>query len=357
MSARALASCLLAACSSAPTVDIAGLAALPPLPYSVLLTGGAFLVPPPGAGEGVLARTYALTEPEAFALAQVGEVLLRARVFAATAVDPRPPPERRLLASLSGERTDPHTPDLQQFLDGARDAGHDLLLVVEQLRDGPIDVQGINGQWPVTVLTWFMVGLGMLIPDHTYESRASLRVSVRDVQSGGVLYEQVLSGGPIDLSLIDRSDALGLVESIVVPPFWVGDADEQVLGQVRAIATRRLLESLARQLKSVDASERITERQAAHISVSAAQDRLVVAVNAQQPLSFLRLRVDGAPLPLPAATGFERALLDSVQQDGTRWRYTAPLMLPAGAHMLQVLVQTVGGRVSSTTAVLRETAR
>src|SRR5690606_15567341 len=136
----------------------------------------------------------------------------------------------------------------------------------------PVEKLGINGQWPITAAVWLMLGLGLVIPDHSFESRANLRVSLHEAQTGTVVHDTVLSGGAVDLSLVERTDFLGLVTSILVPPFWVGDDDRRVENNVRDTATRRLLESTARQLKSVEVSERIDERMPAQVAITARGD-------------------------------------------------------------------------------------
>jgi hypothetical protein len=245
---------------------------------------------------------------------------------------------------------------LQQFLRDARAAGHDLLLVVEQLQDGPVEQQGMNGQWPITFVTWILVGLGLVIPDHTYESRAALRVSLRDVQTGQLLYLTVLNAGPVNLSLVERTDTLGLVESILVPPFWVGDDQENVLDNVRGITEQRLLVSLARQVKSVDVQERLKEQSVATVQVQPQAGGLLLQVDAREHLSFVRLRLDDQAVPEAVVRPFESELLASAQpRDGGVIRYQAVYGGPRNGERLQVLLQSVAGRSASVTLSLAET--
>jgi hypothetical protein len=345
---------LLAGCSSTALSDLPDLAGRPPFPYSVFVTGGAFVRSTVDAQAPPLARTYrGDAAAEAFPLALVADVLERGRVYVRTQLDERPSAVRARTASFgeagAGEAADAGG---REFLDAVRDAGHDFLLVVEELRDGPVEQQGINGQWPVTAATWLMVGLGMLIPDHTYESRAALRVSLREVQTGRTVYEQVLSGGPVDLALLDRTGVLGLVTSIVVPPFWVADDPAKVEAHVREISTRRLLESLARQMKSVDARERVRVSVPVGIEVVPVRGGVRVRVDSSEALSFVRLRRDGDGVPAAAASAFEAELLASARAHDAWLRAEADLPLAGHGRLLQVLVQTVAGRVASVTVEL-----
>ena len=78
---------LLSACATSPSADIAALAEQDPLPYSVLVTGGAFVQSDnrDDAPAGVLSRTFAnVTDAnEAIPLHKLTETLRAARVFVA----------------------------------------------------------------------------------------------------------------------------------------------------------------------------------------------------------------------------------------------------------------------------------
>lgn len=345
---------VLPACRGTGLTDLSGLAEKPPLPYSVLVSGGAFVVSRAKPDQPVLAQTYRMTSelPEAFALESIVEVLVRARVFVRTVQDPADAAERAWIAGYLDGAIAP--PRRQQRMQEARNAGHDFLLVVERLQDGPVDKLGVNGQWPITAAVWLMLGLGLVIPDHSYESRADLRVSLHEVQTGTVVYDTVLSGGSVDLSLAERTDLLGLLTSILVPPFWVGDDDQRVAANVRDAATRRLLESLARQLKTVEVLARIDERVPARVRVERLEGVLVVSVEARESLSYVRMRIDDAPVMDSEFADFERRLLRSVRhQDGILFYQADYPLLPSGAR-LQVLVQTVAGRAASVTVARSE---
>ena len=184
-----------AACQSTAS-ELSGLAELAPLHYAVLVTGGAFLT---GSGDGgtFVALSDVAVEvagDEPIAIEEVVGVLDEGRVFRRVSVDLDEARRRRLCERLASGT--PVT-DMQDILQQARDDGFDFLLVVEELQDGPIEAQGINGRWPVTFSTWLLLGIGALIPDHTFESRATLRVSVRDLQTGRPMHDALLNSGPI----------------------------------------------------------------------------------------------------------------------------------------------------------------
>lgn len=343
----------LLGCQS-PSGELRGLADQPPLDCAVLVTGGAFLERLPArAGTFAAAETPgeggtdggAAAADEPIPIEAVLDVLQRGRVFQRVAVDPDAGHRRRVRGELlPGAGND----ELLQFLRQARDDGFDLLLVVEQLQDGPIDNQGTNSRWPLTFATWILLGVGLLIPDRTFESRATLKITVRDLQTGLVLDDQLKVAGPIDLALTERTDAWGLLMSILVPPFWVGDAPEVVSDSVRDVTQRRLLLSLARDLKSEPTRQRLRERAAASLTLLDSPAGPKVTVQSFEGLSVVRLRCEGAVDPAEVAA-FERALLESVQRDGRRYRYEAAVPPGVGAARFQVLVGTIRGGVASAT--------
>jgi hypothetical protein len=322
------------------------------------VTGGAFVRPTVEANDG---RPTAVTfggdteSPgrEAFDLAVFADVLERGRVFVRTAVDQRGVGPRHQLASL-GRRASAHDREAQSMLAEARAHGHDLLLVVQSLNDGPVESRGINGQWPVTLAVWLLLGLGVVIPDHTYESRASLQIVLRDLETGAEIDSIALGGGPIDLALIDRTDVWGLLTSIIIPPFWVGDDPERVVRRVREASTERLLVTAAQRLKSVDVLERIRAATPADIGLRRTGEGMRVEVSAREALSFARLRAEPGGVDPAALERFSDELLASLDRGAGGLRYSALLPAAAASERVQVLVQTVAGRVASVTFALRE---
>jgi hypothetical protein len=339
----------ISACQS-PSSELRGLAARPPLDYAVLVTGGAWLQPTEASGAGTFATedsadgaTELPSDTEPIAVTEVISALQEGAVFRRVAGDDdaHRARVRELLASRRAE------PALLDFLQDARDRGFDMLLVVEGLQDNAIDAQGVNGRWPVTMLTWLLLGIGVFIPDHTFESGVTLRVTLRDLETGGVLADTISSAGPIDLSLMERGSALGLVSSILVPPFWVPDDDGRVTRAVRDYTQRRLLLSLARELKSEPIRQRL--RAVAVAALSLPREG-VVAVDSREALSAVRIRAH-AWLSDEAAAAFEQSLVASMRRQGDRYLYESAL--PEGVDpsrmRVQVLVATVAGSVASAT--------
>lgn len=320
--------------------ELRGLADRAPLDYSVLVTGGAWLQP---AASGVVG-TFGVggnvaSQAEPLAIGEIVQALREGAVFRKVDVDledHRAAVRDQFASRRSG-------PELLEFLQDARDRGFDLLLVVEGLQDDAIEAQGVNGRWPVTFLTWFLLGIGAFIPDHTFETGVTLRVTLRDLQTGATLAEAISSAGPIDLSLVERSSAAGIVSSILVPPFWVPDDDDRVADEVRGFTQRRLLVALARELKSEPMRLRL--RRGAVASIALAREGMVV-VESTEALREARLRfADGSSAA--GVDAFSRELLDSLRRDGERFVYEA--RLPRGAGPAQVLVATIAGNVASAT--------
>ena len=335
-----------AGCQSTGT-ELSGLAEQPPLDYAVLVTGGAFLDRLPDERVG----TFAVGPPaegmgrvEPLSMEQVLSALQAGVVFQRVVVDPDDDHRARILQQLkTGEQPE----QLLAFLQSTRDQGYDLMLVIEQLTDAPILGEGINNRWPVTLATWLLLGVGMFIPDHTFESGASLRFTLRDLQTGAVLYDQLLFGGPVDLSMVERTNFLGILTSVIVPPFWVYNDDANVNTGVRDVVSRRLLTSLARDLKSELARQRLRENAIA--SMSLADRRLVI--DAAESLTTVRLRSASVSLPAETALAFERRLLASMDQEGARFVYQAQLPDACPEGLLQVLAETITGDVASATLV------
>lgn len=323
--------------------ELRGLAEQPPLDCAVLLTGGAFL-----AGAGGPDATFGSGDSgaEVIPIAAVLDVLARARVFHRIDVDDDAAHRARTGRMLLARAPDESFP---ASLARARAAGYDYLLVVEQLQDGAIEQLGTNGTWPVTFATWILLGVGALIPDRTFESRATLRVTLRELQTGRAVHDPLLIAGPVDLSLVERTDFLGLLLSIVVPPFWVGDDPQSVRAVVARTTQRRLLLSLARNLKSEVARQNLRDNLPAELSLASTPGGYRVSVRSSEALSVARLRADHVPAAEAAA--FAAELLASVQPADDRWRYEAMLPAAATGRPLQVLVGTLRGDVATATFV------
>lgn len=341
--------------------QLASLAAQDPLPYSVMVTGGAFLEQGPDAGRAPLGRTFG--EPpgaerrdervEAVPLASILSVLERARVFVRIDGDRAPSAERY-------DRSQPLGVDgagaVDGLLDRARAEGHDLVLVIERLRDGPVSRQGVNGRWPVTVIAWLSVGLGLFIPDHTYESAATLAFSLRDVQSGEVVVRSVRQAGAVDLSLLERSDVWGLFSSILLPPPLVWDDDAEVVARVRDVTERRLLVSLVGRLKGAATAQEIRAGQAVDLRLSADGGELAIDAACAEGLASLQIRVGDRWLEDRETDPIWESLQASVRAEGGSLQYRSQWR-PADAGPIQVVVQTLSGRLASSTVPWGERPR
>ena len=345
----------LCGCTFTQTDELSALRDRPSLPYSVFVTGGAFVT----AGDssaGPLARTYDLagTEPEAFALDRLHTALNEARVFVWTRRDDAPPAVRRVVAEVPQDQdVDPIRPELRQTLDRARRTGHDFLLVVEEILDGPVESRGVNDRWPFTVGAW-LFALGALIPDRTYESLAILRVSLVDVYTGHRVKDLLVEPEEVDLNMIERCGFWGFVQSVLVPPFWTSTDPESIVESVRKVSTQRLLVRLMRRLKSLEVDQVLRNSGPAQISLAPEPGGWRIKVAAKEALSAVALRLDGDSSALDDGfvTKFEKQLLDSQQKDAALYRYDAVCRLPRSGRLLQVLVQTQAARISSVTWTL-----
>lgn len=335
-----LAFALLVGCQSQAS-ELRGLAERPPLDYAALVSGGAYLARTTASMSGTFARDGEFpADTEPLPIGEVLGALREAAVF--RRVEPDDDAHRGVLRQQLASRG--VAPALLDFLQATRDRGFDLLVVVESLQDDAIDAQGVNARWPVTLLTWALLGIGVFIPDHTFESGVTLRVTIRDLQTGAVVADTISSAGPIDLSLVERGSALGIVSSILVPPFWVPDDEESVNAVVREFTQRRLLLALARELKSEPMRQRLRNGAIAALSM---QGDGVVTVDSKEALTAVRVR--GGGLDDAQSLAFERQLLGSLRAEGDRFVYEA--RLPGGEPRddVQVLVATIAGSVASST--------
>lgn len=345
-------------CASTGYSDLTAIADQEPLPYSVLVTGGGFVDVPSAAEteDRMLDRTFAIESvQEPVPLTGVVEALRIGRVFTRVfADDARDPVVRaRVAASRTGLAIE--DAEIRALLTEAREAGHDFVVVVQRLVDGPVEDYGINDRWPLTVSLWFLVGLGMFIPDHTFESRATLQAAVYEVHTGRLVHRTAGGAGPVELALVSRGDLWSLVQSILIPPFWVASDEETVLEQMREVTSQRLLGALARQLKSAACRQDLAERSRAAIEFVRAGGRTIVHVRADDALGAAALRVDGRALDSVRSGEFSQGLIGSeTALDGGEFEYETPLPSGIGGRFLQVLVRTVAGDVASVTVDLEE---
>lgn len=348
---------LFSGCAATGIEEFSSLAAKPSLPCSVLVTGGSFVQAPPGepepGGAGARARTFALAPEgtEAFPLDDLMRSLDLGKVFVAMTRDHAPVESRRRVAGI---RADTASDDeaLEATLLRARTAGHDFLLVVERIEDGPVEARGVNDRWPFTLGAW-LFALGAFIPDRTYESRARLQVSMRDVYSGRRVFAPILlEAGPVDLNMIERCTWWGFVQSIIVPPFWTSTDDASIVGAVRVESVGRLLIAAVRRLKSAEVRAQLGNSGPAAIEVERTEDGHRVRIDSSEALRAVALRRDGAALAPEVEAAFAQACLRSVESAGERYRYTTSLPPLGPGRLLQVIVQTEAAGLSSTTVDL-----
>lgn len=344
-------------CAGVSSADSANLAEQPPLPYSVLVTGAGVVEAPPEVAESRsgYARTFApLDDQVVVPVADLARALRDTRVFARVEID-AVGDERlgwRLRDVREGLPLD--DPEVAALLERARQRGHDYVLLLQRLLDGPIEDWGINDRWPLTAATWLLVGLGILVQDHTFESRASLEATLFDVEEGRIVHRSIGSGAVAELALLGRGNVWSVVQSVIVPPFWVGSHEEKVLASVRAITVPRLVSSLARELKGAVSRRDIAERARVEIEIELREGAALVRTRCDEGIGSVAARVDGVALVGPEVEGFVRSLLGGERElDGQTLVAEAELPLPPAGRFLQLLVRTVSGGVASTTVELR----
>lgn len=347
------------ACENAVALSEATLAAAPPLPYRIALVGGAFLPPsvrddvgfvpePTPGGRQIYSRTYPTGVAEPISFETIRDLLVRGRAATTLLPGAAGEEERERLAAAGAE-------ELRAAREVAAGNGADLMLVIEGLEEGPVEMHGVTGQWPVTTVAWLLVGLGMFIPDHRFESKVRLIASLRDVHSDRVLVPIGVVPGTMDLALVSRARFLGILASLIVPPTLVANSVDKVVRVVRQDGDRRLLLRLLARLKDSETLEMIRARLPMRLTLRAVAKRTVEveleSVQEVQNLAIEIVQADGrlGPLAADPADAFRRSFVGSVRKSDNAWRYTSRLGgLDAGAEV-RVLVQSVAGqRVSST---------
>jgi hypothetical protein len=330
----------------------------PALPYSVLVVGGAVVESssPSAESSNPLANTFP-TSAGAILITheELATALRSTRVFTRVAVDAIAVEEPRLWLELGAVRDGLplSNPSVAALLARARNAGHDFVLVLHRVVDGGIEDYGINERWPLTAATWLLVGLGVLVSDHTYESRAVLEASLFDAEEGRLLHRSIGSGAIVELSLLERSDFVGLLQSVLVPPFWVASDGESIVESLREPTIARLLGSMARELKGLACRRDIAENLGVEIEVTRDRADWNIDVFAREGIASASVVVDGIELPRQLQAQLVSQLLLAQREEPSgrvfaRARWTPP----DGARMLQVLVRTVSGRLVSSTVEL-----
>jgi hypothetical protein len=342
----------LMGCAFTDVEGLQSLRAKPALPYSVLITGGGFVQRSVTTeSEGLMSSTCPSEDRlfEAFALEQLRETLDSGNVFVTQATDTGSVGER-LVVSGGPSIADA---DLQAALTRARAGGHDFLLVVERIRDGAVEMREINERWPFTVAAW-LFAMGSLISDHTYESGARLRVSLRDAYSGHRVSAQqiVVEPGPIDLNMFDRCGFVGFVQSLVWPPFFTSTDPATIVTSVRSKSTLRILTSLGRRLKSAEVRDQLHRSSGILLSVRATRAGWEVTVTSPEPISAVALRFRGSDLQTPDTVKFEQALLASSKQQNGGWLCRGVYQGRHPDGVLQFAVQTEAAKIRSMSITL-----
>jgi len=341
------------ACASADIPSEAALAALPPLPYRVFVHGGAFLPEsdrkapeetPVTPHTLIAAKTFPEGVGEPIELERIIGALRRTRLSTAVIAPDDVPDEVREKLALG-----PTGEDFEAARRRAEAAGADLLMIIEGMRDAPVVEHGRTDQWPISTAAWLIIGLGMFVPDHRYESTAQLVASVWDVHSGAFLRRIPVSPKTVDLALVDRSDFWAIVLSIIVPPTLLWNDNENVVYEVRAVTDRSLVLGLVERLKSREVLQDLAK---GLVLTVRADGGVVVQIETAQELRSVQVEIDGRPWSESAR--FTAELLASERRpsaDRSEYRGVVP---PLAGNQLRVVIETLAGRVLSSTVGLRE---
>ena len=347
----------LVGCAGSGAPDPQRLALLPPLPYRIAIGGGAMLATEQRDPQGAEAwtddealRTYDGREIEPVSFEELVGLLRRGRLASQlVSLDMDDAGERERLAF---GRNRPQVIERARL--AAERQGADLILVLEGLRDAPVIELGVNGRWPIATAAWLLIGLGMFIPDHTYESQVSLRATLRDVHTGAVLVDDILvSPGSVDLSLVERTTWVGIFTSILVPPPLVWSNPEDYASSVRYVTGDRIALRLLARLKRPETLAQL--RRALPIGVELVPSRgdLELVVRSRQDLLSLAVEMGLQRRAMPA--GEQQALLQALRGSrapdpaGEGFVFRAPVPGGAGAGLVRVVVATVAGERVSTT--------
>ncbi len=354
---------LTSACTSTLARDASRLASLPPLPYRIAVVGGAFLpseergrsaaADSGSASESTLSeRTFEVGVAEPIAFDKLVDILERGRLATRVLRLASQDASRREALAL-GDST-----ALEEARKEAAAAEADWMLVVEGLRDGPVQSLGVTGQWPITTIAWLLAGIGLFVPDHRFESKAKLRASLVDVASGRTLTSRiVVVPGTIDLSLIDRSDFLGIASSILVPPSLVGNDRDKVVAAVRADGADRIVLGLLARLKDPELLEALRAEASLQVEARVVGAAVELVVRCERELQDTFVRTfdasgNGRDMPAESLAAFRSELAKSIER-GDRWiTYRARFPLRGGDAELRFVVQDLAGQAASMTLLV-----
>jgi hypothetical protein len=304
----------------------------------------------------VSARTYEPGTVEPIAFETVLEELRRGRLATQVWGPPLDVARREAIAFGSQQTSFVEEARRQALLDGA-----DLLLVLEGLREGPIDFLGVTGQWPVSSVAWLLVGLGIFIPDHRYEARIKLVASLRDAHTGRTLLPNiVLAPGSLDIAVVTRQTFLGLLPSLLIPPPLMASDAATVRAVVREESDRRLLLRLLSRLKDPETIESLEAALPMRLRLTPLGDgRLQVAVLTELEIAAaeVELRRPGGErggVPPSVLDAFRSGLLAARRVEGERLGYSAELTGLPKTGQVRIVIQSIAGQVVSATVALGE---
>ena len=346
----------LAACAATPA-EVNRLAKLPPLPYRIAVVGGGFLPAaqrnaPAVPGEGqILSRLWEPGQVEPIAFDRIVDTLRRGRTASSLLL---PPTETSETAALRERLAGGDGAAFDSARKRAETQGADLVLLIEGVRDGPVRFLGVTGEWPITTVAWLMVGLGVFIPDHRYEANVRLFASLRDVHSGRRLMTLRVSPTPVTLALARRTDFLGLVTSIVVPPSLVGSDEESVVAALRSDCDDLIPIALLARLKDAETLDTLRAAMPIDLRLGAeGRSAIRISVSSGHELQELSIEKHGdqgaEALSEARIAEFRRALLGSRKREGERFVYEAVLGELARDGEYRVLLQDAAGQRTSST--------
>ena len=367
---------LCLSCSTGGGVqDLDYLARFPPIPYKLALGGGAILpsgdrksAKPAGVegaedggqteeqtqDERVLApKTFAEGVAEPISFDSIRETLIQGRVASGLILLPSATQGEREALAMESSLGAGLGPTRQR----AEEEGADLILVLEGLKEAPILVQGVTNTWPVAGVVWLLVGLGGLIPDTRFESRAVLKASLRDVYTGRRLMTFTVTSDPMDLSLFQRAGFWKIVSHIIIPPPLVGSDQEVVAPVVREEVIRQLKLKLVARLKSEETREQLLRELDFRLELVEQRGRRVeLTVQSHQEVKYIEIWINGKVADDKKVQDFRTAFYGSRQPIPRLdlHRYHAVLSgLPKSAEVRVLVLTLAGQRVSSTLTLER----
>lgn len=239
----------------------------------------------------------------------------------------------------------------------AQDGRADLLLRL-QWADSRITSEGPAGgaAW-MSALLWATTWAGSLwIRDSEYATGCTLRGSLVNPYLGRTVQRFTITTGPVRLSFWERNPflSLGLLQSLVLPPFWTSDdrtrtdqrLSEEIVAQLAAELARFFKDDLAAvEDPAAGASARIRIEQPDSAGAASSYTHVAATVSSPHPIQEALLFLNGRPVAaIPAPT-----------QPGADGHYrldiARPVALLPGRNDLQLRVLAEGEITSRTVVV------